>query len=142
MHRAAAGTPDTEPALTRPILCEARRLRAAELLTQRHTVAEVAAAVGASHDSVRRWRAQLAKGGLEALRRRRASGRPPKLTAGQVAKVEQALQAGCQGQRVRHRAVDVAAGGQGRGAHDRSVVGTHHDLAAAAPAAGLERAAP
>jgi len=94
MHRAAATTPDTEPGLTRPILCEARRLRAAELLAQGHTVAEVAAAVGASQESVRRWRGQLAKGGVEALRRRRAAGRPPKLSDSQVARVQEALAAG------------------------------------------------
>ncbi len=80
--------------LTRPVVCEARRLRAAELLAQGRSVTEAAAAVGASKESVRRWRAQLATGGREALRRRRAGGRPPKLTDAQVVKVEQALEAG------------------------------------------------
>jgi transposase len=40
---------------------------------------------------VRRWQALLAQGGVAALRRRRAAGRPPKLSDGQAAQVEQAL---------------------------------------------------
>jgi transposase len=92
----AADSADRQPAaeLTRPILCEARRLRAAELLGQGRAVAEVAAAVGASIESVRRWRRLLATGGPQALRRKPAGGRPPKLDATQVARIEQALEAG------------------------------------------------
>jgi len=40
---------------------------------------------------VRRWQARLAQGGVAALRRRRAGGRPPKLSAAQAAQVQQAL---------------------------------------------------
>jgi transposase len=81
-------------AVKRPEAAEARRLRAAELLAQGRSQAEVAEAVGVSHESVRRWQALLAQGGVAALRRRRAAGRPPKLSDGQAAQVEQALLAG------------------------------------------------
>ena len=77
--------------LTRPAACEARRLRAAELFAQGRSAAEVAAALGVSPESARRWRAQWSKGGVAALRRRRASGRPPKLSDAQLAGVEEAL---------------------------------------------------
>jgi transposase len=78
-------------AVKRPEAAEARRLRAAELLAQGRSQAEVAEAVGVSRESVRRWQALLAQGGVAALRRRRAAGRPPKLSDGQAAQVEQAL---------------------------------------------------
>jgi transposase len=89
MPRAAAAK---EP--TRPAVFEARRLRAAELFAEGRSVAEVAAAVGVSDESARRWRLRWAQGGVEALRRRRANGRPPKLSDEQVRQVEQALGAG------------------------------------------------
>jgi transposase len=75
----------------RPEAAEARRLRAAELLAQGRSQAEVAEAVGVSRESVRRWQALLAQGGVAALRRRRAAGRPPKLSDAQAAQVEQVL---------------------------------------------------
>src|SRR4030095_8786012 len=78
-------------AVKRPEAAEARRLRAAELLAQGRSQAEVAEAVGASRESVRRWQARLAQGGVAALRRRRAGGRPPKLANAPAAPVEQAL---------------------------------------------------
>lgn len=84
------------PPLKRPEAAEARRLRAAELLAQGRSQAEVAEAVGVSRESVRRWQARLRQGGMAALRRRPASGRPPKLSAAQVQQVEQALLAGAQ----------------------------------------------
>jgi len=81
-------------AVKRPEAAEARRLRAAELLAQGRSQAEVAEAVGVSRESVRRWQALLAQGGVAALRRRRATGRPPKLSDPQAAQVEQALRQG------------------------------------------------
>jgi transposase len=78
-------------AVKRPVAAEARRLRAAELLAQGRSQAEVAETVGVSRESVRRWQARLAQGGVAALRRRRAGGRPPKLSDAQAAQVEQAL---------------------------------------------------
>jgi transposase len=88
--------PRTVEAVKRPEAFEARRLRAAELLAQGRSQAEVAEMVGVSRESVRRWQARLAQGGVAALRRRRAAGRPPKLSAAQAAEVEQALLAGAQ----------------------------------------------
>jgi transposase len=82
--------------LKRPEAYEARRLRAAELLAQGRSQAEVAEAVGVSRESVRRWQARLAQGGVQALRRRPAGGRPPKLSAAQAEQVEQALLKGAQ----------------------------------------------
>jgi transposase len=84
------------PAVKRPEAAEVRRLRAAELLAQGRSQAEVAELVGVSRESVRRWQLRLRQGGVAALRRRPASGRPPKLSAAQVAQVEQALLAGAQ----------------------------------------------
>ena len=83
-------------ALKRPEAAEARRLRAAELLAQGRSQAEVAELVGVSRESVRRWQRRLAQGGVAALRRRPAAGRPPKLSDAQTAEVEQALLAGAQ----------------------------------------------
>jgi len=78
-------------AVKRPEAFEARRLRAAELLAQGRSQVEVAELVGASRESVRRWQRRLGQGGVAALRRRRAGGRPPKLSDAQVGQVEQAL---------------------------------------------------
>src|SRR4029453_12572219 len=82
--------------LTRPDTCEAQRLRAAELFAQGRTPAQVAELVGVTYEAARRWRASWAQGGVEALRRRQASGRPPKLSDAQAALVRQALLAGAQ----------------------------------------------
>ena len=78
-------------AVKRPEAFEARRLRAAELLAQGRSQAEVAELGGVSRERVRRWPRRLAQGGVAALRRRRAGGRPPRLSAGQVGQVERAL---------------------------------------------------
>jgi transposase len=92
MAGAAAAKPDTQP--TRPALCEARRLRAAELFAKGRTTSEVAQAVGVTYEAARRWRVRWARDGTQALHRRRAEGRPPKLSAAQVEQVRQALLAG------------------------------------------------
>jgi transposase len=91
MPRAAAAKPTP---LTRPEVCEARRLRAAELFAQGRRAAEVAEMVGVTYEAARRWRARWVQGGVQALHRRRASGRPPKLSNEQVRQIEQALGAG------------------------------------------------
>ena len=88
--------PHDVPPVKRPEAAEARRLRAAQLLAQGRSQAEVAEAVGVSRESVRRWQVRLRQGGMQALRRRPASGRPPKLSAAQVTQVQQALLAGAQ----------------------------------------------
>jgi transposase len=84
----------TNKALTRPEVYEARRLRAAELFAQGRRPAEVAEMVGVTYEAARRWRARWRKGGVQALRRRQAGGRPPKLAAAQATAVKQALEAG------------------------------------------------
>ncbi|WP_103944269.1 IS630 family transposase [Thermomonospora echinospora] len=84
------------PPLTRPQLAEARRMRAAELLRQGRSQAEVARMVGVSAESVRRWKRRMEAGGVAALRRRPATGRPAKLDDVQVEKVRVALEQGAQ----------------------------------------------
>ena len=93
MPRAVVNKPKT---LTRPDVCEARRLHAAELFAQGRRPAEVAERVGVTYEAARRWRARWTKDGVQALRRRQAGGRPPKLPAAQATAVEQALAAGAQ----------------------------------------------
>jgi transposase len=73
---------------------EARRLQAAELLAQGRSQAEVARALGVSRQSAHLWHTRFTQGGVDALRSRGPSGPDPKLTAAQLAKVEQALLAG------------------------------------------------
>ncbi|MFD6953665.1 helix-turn-helix domain-containing protein [Nocardiopsis sp. NPDC060348] len=73
------------PPLTRPQLAEAWRMRAAGLFDQGHpSQAEIARILGVCADSVRRWKRLWEQGGTAALRRRPATGRPPKLTDAQV----------------------------------------------------------
>lgn len=58
--------------------------------------AEIARAVGVCAESVRRWRRVWEEGGVSALRRRAATGRPPKLDDAQVETVRAALMRGAQ----------------------------------------------
>jgi transposase len=73
---------------------EARRLQAAELFAQGHTQAEVAHELGVSRQSAHVWHTTWQQGGVGALRSRGPTGPDPKLSAVQLAKVEQALLAG------------------------------------------------
>ncbi|MGA4978529.1 winged helix-turn-helix domain-containing protein [Streptomyces cinereoruber] len=84
------------PPLTRPQLAEARRVRAAELFDQERSGAEIARLLGVIEESVRRWRRVWEEGGVGGLRRRPASGRPPKLDDAQVGRVRAALEQGAQ----------------------------------------------
>ncbi|MFI2457885.1 winged helix-turn-helix domain-containing protein [Streptomyces sp. NPDC019539] len=90
----AAGSP--LPPLSRPQLAEARRVRAVELFEVGASNAEIARAVGVCAESVRRWRRVWEEGGVSALRRRAATGRPPKLDDAQVETVRAALMRGAQ----------------------------------------------
>ncbi|MFC8014658.1 winged helix-turn-helix domain-containing protein [Streptomyces cinereoruber] len=83
------------PPLTRPQLAEARRVRAAELFEQGRSGAEIARMLDVSEESVRRWKV-WEKDGADALRRRPATGRPPKLDDAQVERVRAALEQGAQ----------------------------------------------
>jgi transposase len=73
---------------------EARRLQAAELFAQGHTQAEVAHQLGVSRQSAHLWHARFQQGGVDALRSRGPTGPDPKLSDGQLARVEEALLAG------------------------------------------------
>ncbi|MFJ9078123.1 transposase [Streptomyces sp. NPDC102278] len=84
------------PPLSRPQLAEARRVRAVELFEDGISNADVATAVGVCAESVRRWRRLWEQGGAPALRRRAATGRPPKLDDTQVETVRAALEQGAQ----------------------------------------------
>ncbi|MFD8284918.1 winged helix-turn-helix domain-containing protein [Streptomyces solisilvae] len=82
--------------LTRPQLAEARRMRAVELFEQGCSSSVVARMVGIHPESVRRWKCLWEQGGAPALRRRPATGRPPKLDDAQVELVRTALEQGAQ----------------------------------------------
>jgi transposase len=70
---------------------EARRLQAAELFAQGRSQAEVARQLGVSRQSAHLWHARVEQGGVDALRSRGRTGPVPRLSAAQLAKVEQAL---------------------------------------------------
>ncbi|WP_344733972.1 IS630 family transposase, partial [Spinactinospora alkalitolerans] len=90
-----SGTPaEAVPALRRPQLAEARRVRAAELLEQGRPQTEIARILGVTPESVRRWKRRWEQGGTAALRRRPATGRPPKLADAQVEQVRAVLEQG------------------------------------------------
>ena len=73
---------------------ERRRMRGARLLEKGLSEAEVARRVGAHRQSVNRWAQKLRKGGRPALKRARRTGRPPKLSAGDLRRIKQALRRG------------------------------------------------
>ncbi|WP_350234535.1 winged helix-turn-helix domain-containing protein [Streptomyces sp. Edi4] len=72
------------------------RVRAVELFEEGVSNTEIARAVGVCAESVRRWRRVWEEGGASALRRRAATGRPPKLDDTQVEVVRAALERGAQ----------------------------------------------
>ena len=73
---------------------EARRLQAAELFAQGRTQAEVAHELGVSRQSAHVWHTRFQEGGVDALRSRGPTGPDPKLSTGDLARIEQALLAG------------------------------------------------
>jgi transposase len=82
-----------ESVLTRDEM-ESRRLLAAQALEEGVTQAEVARKFGVSRTTASRWRRALSGRGVEALRKRRASGRPSRLTADQLQAVSEMFLAG------------------------------------------------
>jgi transposase len=84
-----------DPADERAVL-EARRLQAAELFAQGHTQAEVAHQLGVSRQSAHVWHTRFQGGGVDALRSRGPTGPDPKLSAADLARVEEALLQGAQ----------------------------------------------
>lgn len=73
---------------------ERRRMRAARLLKKGHSEAEVARRVGVHRQSVNRWSKQLAAVGRAGLRRKGRAGRPPRLSAHDLRRMEARLKAG------------------------------------------------
>ena len=61
------------------------------MFAQGRTQAEVARELGVSRQSAHLWHARFQQGGVEALRSRGPTGPDPKLSAAQLATVEQAL---------------------------------------------------
>jgi transposase len=79
-----------DPAQARAAL-EARRLQAAELFAQGRTQAQVAHQLGVSRQSAHIWHRRFEHGGVDALRSRGPTGPDPKVSAVQLAEIEQAL---------------------------------------------------
>jgi transposase len=73
---------------------EERRMRAADLFKAKVSQAEIARELGVAHQTVSDWHDKWLVGGKKALRRSGPAGRPPKVTAVQLAKVEKALERG------------------------------------------------
>jgi transposase len=73
---------------------EQLRLRAAELFARQVPQAEIARLLGTHRRNVSRWYRVWQQDGEQALRSRGAPGRTPKVTAAQLADVEQVLLAG------------------------------------------------
>ncbi len=82
-----------ESVLTRDEM-ESRRLLAAQDLEGGLTQAEVARKFGVSRTTASRWRRALDGRGVEALRKRRASGRPSRLKPDQLQAVSEMFLAG------------------------------------------------
>ena len=77
-----------------PEYLEERRLRAVELLDEGLSLHEVARRIGCDASSVLRWRDARRSGGEAALIAKPASGRPPKLSAMQQARLVRLLSKG------------------------------------------------
>jgi transposase len=73
---------------------EDRRLEGARLLREGLSQSEVARELGVHRQSVSRWARQLKQGGVRGLRKAGRTGRPPKLTLGQLRGIESALKRG------------------------------------------------
>ncbi len=70
---------------------ERRRQRAVKMLQQGVPITEVARRVGSSHSSVILWRDMVRRRGMEGLKAKPASGRPPKLSPRQLDKLPRLL---------------------------------------------------
>ena len=82
-----------ESLLTRDEM-ESRRLMAAQDLELGLSQSQVARKFGVSRTTASRWRRALSGNGVEALRKRRAPGRPSRLTAAQTAVLVEIYEAG------------------------------------------------
>ena len=75
---------------------EQRRMKAVDLLRKGLSQSEVARQIGVHRQSVSRWAQQLQDGGRRSLRRAKQIGRPPRLTAADLRRVERGLQRGAE----------------------------------------------
>src|SRR5437016_14537338 len=75
---------------------EARRFKAATLLKQGLSEAEVARQVGVHRQSVNRWARQLVVAGRASLKKAGRAGRKPKLSAVQLRRVGQGRKGGAE----------------------------------------------
>ncbi len=82
-----------ESILTRDEM-ESRRLLAAQDLQRGLSQSQVARKFGVSRTTASRWYRSLSGKGIEALRKRRAPGRPSRLTAAQLADIAEVYRAG------------------------------------------------
>lgn len=80
--------------LTREQMEERRRQGGCLLKAGKLTQTEIARQLGVSQAAVSQWAKQLAIGGMRRLRRRRSSGRPPKLTHSQHRELKRHLKRG------------------------------------------------
>ena len=76
------------------VALERRRMRAAQLLEQGHSEAEVARRLGVHRQSVNRWATALDTAGRQGLRRAARAGRRSKLSDDELAGLEQCLKQG------------------------------------------------
>ena len=76
------------------VALERRRMRAAQLLEQGHSEAEVAHRLGVHRQSVNRWAKVLDTAGRQGLRRAARAGRRSKLSDDELAGLEQCLKQG------------------------------------------------
>lgn len=70
---------------------EVRRRRAAEMFRRGEKQADIARALRVSAQSVSHWHREWQQDGMRALKKAKRSGRPPKLSAAELKKVERAL---------------------------------------------------
>src|SRR5580704_7728072 len=75
---------------------EARRLAAAKELLTGVTQSQVARRYGVSRTTASRWHRSIVHKGFEGLRRRRATGRPCRLTVDQVEEIRKMYTSGAQ----------------------------------------------
>ncbi len=73
---------------------EERRMAAADLFAKGVAQGEIARQLGVAHQTVSDWHDKWKVGGKKALRGAGRAGRPPKVTPGDLAKVERALRKG------------------------------------------------
>jgi transposase len=116
-------------------------LRAAELFAEGRSQAEVAHQLGVARQSAHVWHRRFEQGGVEALRSRGPTDPDPKLSAAQLAEVEQALLKGATANGFDTDLWTLERGGGGDHPADRGPLSPRPCVGDSAPAPGLELAA-